>query len=238
MNDWPLPRCVGLIGGLGVGASVYYYQELAKAHAAQGRVLNLVMAHAHVDRVLGAVQAGDKEGLASYLASLIARLQAAGAEFAVVPAVAPHIAIAELTQLSPLPIVNLIEEIKREIAVRQFHRVALFGTRFAVESRLFGHLDQVEVVTPHPDEVDYIHSTYMQLVSAGAGLATHRAGLSELAHKLIHRDRVEAVILAGTELALVFDENNTDFPHINGAQLHLNAIVHRALGAGSGLAIP
>src|SRR5580658_7848509 len=144
MNEIDPGRCIGLIGGLGVGASVYYYQELAKAHVARGRVLNLVMVHAHVDRVLGAVQAGDKDGLASYLAGLIARLQAAGAEFVVVPAVAPHIAIAELIQLSPLPIVNLIDELKREIEARQLRRVALFGTRFAVESRLFGHLDHLK----------------------------------------------------------------------------------------------
>jgi aspartate racemase len=229
MNELPTGRCIGLIGGLGVGASAYYYQELAKIHAARGRVMNLVMAHAHVDRVLGAVQAGDKEGLALYLAALIARLKAAGAEFAVVPAVAPHIAIAELIQLSPLPMVNLIEEIKRESEARQLQRVALFGTRFAVESRLFGQLQSVEVVTPQPDEVDYIHATYLQLVGAGAGLVSQRDGLSRLARKLMERDRVQAVILAGTELALVFDESNTDFPNINSARLHLNAIARRAL---------
>jgi aspartate racemase len=228
MNEMASGRCIGLIGGLGVGASVYYYQELAKAHAARGHVLNLVMVHAHVDRVLGAVEARDKDGLASYLADLIGRLKSAGAEFAVVPAVAPHIAIAELNQLSPLPIVNLIDELKREMEGRQLRRVALFGTRFAVESRLFGHLDHLDVVTPEPSEVDYIHATYLQLVGAGAGLATQREGLSRLAHKLIERDGVEAVILAGTELALVFDETNTDFPNVNGARLHLEAIMRRS----------
>ncbi len=221
-------RCIGLVGGLGVGASIYYYRELAKAHTTRGRVLNLVMAHADVDRVMSAVQAGDKQRLASYLADLIGRLKAAGAEFAVVPAVAPHIASAELIQLSPLPIVNLIDEIKREIGARQLRRLALFGTRFAIESQLFGRLGDVEVITPQPDEVDYIHTTYLQLVSAGAGLAAQRDGLSRLAHRLMERDRVEAVILAGTELALVFDEGNTDFPHIDGARLQLDAIIRRA----------
>jgi aspartate racemase len=229
MDEMAPGRCIGLIGGLGVGASVYYYQELAKAHAARGRVLNLVMAHAHVDRVLGAVQAGDKDGLASYLADLIGRLKAAGAEFAVVPAVAPHIAIAELIHASPLPIVNLIDELKREIDARQLRRVALFGTRFAVESRLFGHLERLEVVTPDSADVDYIHATYLQLVGAGAGLVTQREGLSRLAHKWMERDGVEAVILAGTELALIFDDSNTDFPNVNGARLHLDAIMRRAI---------
>jgi len=229
MNEVPTGRCIGLIGGLGVGASVYYYEELAKMHAARGCVMNLVMAHAHVNRVLGAVQAGDKDGLAAYLAALIARLKAAGAQFAIVPAVAPHIAIQELIQLSPLPMMNLIQEIQHEIEARQLRRIALFGTRFAVESRLFGQLQGIEVVTPQPDEVDYIHATYLQLVGAGAGLVSQREGLSRLAHRLMERDRVQAVILAGTELALVFDEGNTDFPNVNSARLHLNAIARRAM---------
>jgi aspartate racemase len=229
MKEMVPGRCIGLIGGLGVGASVYYYQELAKAHTARGRVLNLVMAHAHVDRVRRAVEAGDKDELASYLVGLIARLKAAGAEFAVVPAVAPHIAIDELIELSSLPMVNLIAELRHEIGRRGLPRVTLFGTRYVVESRLFGRLDDSYVVTPHAEEIDYIHTTYFQVVDAGAATAAHREGLTRLAHKLIERDGVEAIVLAGTELALVFDETNTDFPHVNGAQLHLDAIMRRAL---------
>jgi aspartate racemase len=229
VNNTPIGRCIGLIGGLGVGAAVYYYQELAKAHAARGLALNLVMVHAHMDRVRDAVAAGDKQGLASYLAELVLRLQAAGADFAVVPAVAPHIAIAELMELSPLPIVNLIAEIRHEIEQRGMPRVALFGTRYVVESRLYGHLDDFHVVTPHADEIDYIHTTYFQVVDAGVGLAVQRDGLSRLARTLIARDGVEAIVLAGTDLAVVFDESNTDFPHINAAQLHLNAIVRQAI---------
>jgi len=229
MSDGSLGRCIGLIGGLGVGATVHYYQELAKAHAARGRVLNLVMAHADVNRVLGAAQAGDKAGLAEYLAALIGRLAGAGAEFAVIPAVTPHICVAELLKLSRLPIVNPVEELQREIDARGWRRVALFGTRFTVESGLFGLLRGVDVVAPRADEIDFVHQTYMQLVSSGASLETQRVGLSRLAHKLIEREGVDAVTLAGTELALVFNESNTDFPHLDCARLHLGAIVQRAL---------
>lgn len=229
MSNEVLGRCIGLIGGLGVGAAVHCYQELAKAHAGRGRVLNLVMAHADVNRVLGAVQAGDKAGLAAYLAGLTGRLASAGAEFAAVPAIAPHIAAAEFVELSPLPIVNLIEELKREIGARKLRRVALFGTRFAVESRLFGQLEELDVITPQPEEVDYIHATYLEIVNSGAGSHQQREGLSRLAHVLIKRDGVEAVILAGTDFALVFNENNTDFPHVDCARVHLDAIVRRAL---------
>jgi aspartate racemase len=219
-----------LIGGLGVGAAVHYYRELEKAHAARGSVLNLVMVHADMQRVRGAVEAGDKDGLARYLAGLIARLASAGAEFAVVPAVAPHIAISELTKLSPLPIVNLIDALQAGIAARGWQRCTLFGTRYAVESRLFEMLDGVELIAPQPDEIEYIHETYFQIANAGVGTDEQREGLSRLARKLIERDGVEAVILAGTDLALIFDERTTVFPHIDCARLHVDAIARRALG--------
>jgi aspartate/glutamate racemase len=42
-------RILGLIGGLGPGATVYYYRGLLAAHEAQGRVARMLIAHADVD---------------------------------------------------------------------------------------------------------------------------------------------------------------------------------------------
>ena len=56
-------RCLGLIGGLGVGATVQYYQALAKAHEQLQNPLRLVMVHADMRRVLVYVQAEQLEGL-------------------------------------------------------------------------------------------------------------------------------------------------------------------------------
>ncbi len=229
MSDAVLGPCIGLIGGLGVGATVHYYQELAKAHAARDRVLNLAMVHADMNRGLAMVQADDRAGLAEYLAGLIARLADAGAEFAVIPAVTPHICIAELLRLSPLPLVNMVEELQRAIDARSLRRVALFGTRFTMQSDLFGLLQNVKIVTPGAGEIDLVHQIYMQLVNASAGSQEHRESLTRLAHLLRERDNVEAVIFAGTDLALLFNENNTDFPHIDCARLQLDAILRRAL---------
>lgn len=228
MSDAIGGRCIGLIGGLGVGATVHYYQELAKAHAARGRVLNLVMVHADMNRGLRFVQAGDRAGLADYLAGLIAKLANAGAEFAVIPAVTPHICIAELLTISPLPLVNLVEELQREVEARGVRRVALFGTRYTVESGLFGLLRGVSVADLRSGEIDFVHETYMNVANTGAGSKAQRAGLGRLAHELIEREHVEAVILAGTDLALLFHEGNTDFPHVDCARVHIDAVVKRA----------
>src|ERR1700758_768894 len=96
-------RCLGLVGGLGVGATIHYYEELAKAHEAKGRTLDIVIVHAETPRVFDYVQANDRDGLAAYLNGYIRRMKAAGAEVAAIPAVTPHFCLRELVATSPLP---------------------------------------------------------------------------------------------------------------------------------------
>ncbi len=117
-------RCLGLIGGLGVGAAVHYYVKLAKAHHAEERTLDMVMVHAEPPRVMEFIKAGNRQGLAKYLVRFILRMSDAGADFAVVPAVTPHYCIHELMAISPLPVLDIFTPLNRAIAARGFKRVA------------------------------------------------------------------------------------------------------------------
>ncbi|MBI3513357.1 MAG: aspartate/glutamate racemase family protein, partial [Proteobacteria bacterium] len=199
-------RCLGLIGGLGVGATIHYYKALTAAHEARGRAARLLIAHADVERVLGDIGAGRVDELAQYLASLVRQLADGGAEVAAIAAIAPHIAAPRLVPLCPLPLVDLAEATARAVRAAGLQRVALFGTRAAMTSGLFGRLTEVEVVQPRPDELAYIQATYLAIVRAAGGTADQIAGLRKLADTLCRRDGAEAIVLAGTELALVFDE--------------------------------
>ena len=90
--------CVGIVGGLGVGATVHYYERITAACKALGVVPDLVIVHADVDRGQGLVRAGKLDELAAYLGSFIDRLGRAGAGAAVLPAVTPHICLGELSR--------------------------------------------------------------------------------------------------------------------------------------------
>jgi aspartate racemase len=204
-------RNLGLIGGLGPGSTIHYYRELVKAQAGE-----MLLIHADLERVLGDVQRANRVGLAEYFARLIDRLARGGAEVAAISSITPHICIRELEKISALPLVNIIEESAREIRARGHRRVALFGTRFVVESRMYGMLDGIEVLVP--DQVDAIHQAYMRTVEGGTD---GRDTLTKIAHEL----PVDAIVLAGTDLSLIFDETNTDFPHVDCAKAHIQAIV-------------
>jgi aspartate racemase len=217
-------RCLGLVGGLGVPAAIHYYKALSAAAERHDRALDMVMAHAQTSRVFAYVEAGDRDGLAAYLCAFITRLQAAGTELAVVPAVTPHYCVRELTAISPLPVLSILDPLVRELSAMQARRVGVFGSGPVMRSGLYGLLEDVEIVSAQPAEVECIEKIYSELLRNGFSTEAQYQGLTAIAHTMLRRDRLDAIVLAGTDLSLVFNASNIDFPYLDCASLHLGAI--------------
>ena len=218
---------IGIVGGLGVGATVHYYEKITEACKARGVVPDLVFVHADVDHGQSLVRAGKLDALADYLATFIDRLGRAGAEAAVLPAVTPHICIAQLERRVRLPVISIVDPIKAELQARRITRVVLFGTIFTMQGSLWGQLEGADIVKPSPKEMDFIGKAYQRILDTQQADPGDAAGLRRIAADLQHRDGVEAILLAGTDLALMFDEANAGFPAIDVARLHIEAIVER-----------
>ncbi|MDP9051225.1 MAG: aspartate/glutamate racemase family protein [Acidobacteriota bacterium] len=212
-----------------MGAAVHYYQKLARALDDRGRTLDLVMAHAETARIFEYIQANKPASMADYLTSFLHRLKAAGAEIGIIPAVTPLYCARELAACSPLPLVSIADAVAAELASRSAQRVAVFGTRYVIESGFYDLLSDVEVICPRPVEVDNIHTIYTELLRDRLGSEVQHRQLTTLAHTLIARDKVDAILIAGTDLSLIFNESNTGFPHIDCAAVHLTAILNALL---------
>ncbi|MFN7923588.1 MAG: aspartate/glutamate racemase family protein [Bryobacteraceae bacterium] len=227
-------KTLGLVGGLGVGATIHYYSELAAAHRAIGEDARILISHAETRQAIRFVEQKDWSGLARYLAGFLQQLADGGADIAAIPAITPHVCLAELEPLSPLPLVSILDAVQDAVRQRGLRRVALFGTRTAMESRIFGRLDGVAEVVPLASaETDLVHRIYMELVNRGAGSEHQREQLSRVAAAAIQREHLDAILLAGTDLLLVLNESNTPFPYLDCARVHIDAIMN---GLGPGVA--
>lgn len=221
-------RCLGLIGGLGPGATVHYYQQLVAAHEQRGRTLRLLIAHADIKRVYALVTAKDLDGLARYLAGLIAETAAGGAELTAIVAATPHICASQLSAISPLPLIDMLAEVRQAVNARGLKRVALLGTRFTIETRLFGCLEGIETVMPEAGQIETIQDLYKEFVE-GRGSDVKTDELRRIARAFVSRDGAQSVLIAGTDLSDVFTEANAGFPMIDCARVHIDAIVRRLL---------
>jgi aspartate racemase len=221
-------RCLGLIGGLGPGATVHYYRELVAAHERQERSLRILIAHADIEHVYAAVNAKDFDGLARYFAGMIADMAAGGAEFAAIVAATAHICVRELTAISRLPLINMLTEVRQAVDTRGLSRVGLLGTRFTIEKRMFGCLDGVETIMPDVGRVERIHDLYKDFVE-GRGSDAKADELRKIAQELVSRDGAQSVLIAGTDLSNVFTDSSAGFPMIDCARVHIDSIVRRLL---------
>jgi aspartate racemase len=222
-----VPSRVGLVAGLGMGAGIFYYRALVKAHLTRGLVPSILMVHADVRRVMTHAAARETRELAAYLAELLGQLADGGAQIGIIPAFSPQICARELAERTPLPLIDLLDVIVDEVRRRQLQRIAIFGARVTVETKLFGRLQNVDVVTPSPTQLDLLNNLYVRIVEDEYASAEDYATLRALAHSLIDRERLDAILLAGTDLSFVFNPANTDFPHLDGARTHIDAIMHK-----------
>ena len=102
--------CVGIVGGLGVGATVHYYEKITAACKARGVVPDLVFVHADVDTGQGLVRDGRLDQLADYLAALHRALARAGAEARGDPrGHAAHLHRRADAAACRIPLINIVE---------------------------------------------------------------------------------------------------------------------------------
>ncbi|MDQ6827021.1 MAG: aspartate/glutamate racemase family protein [Candidatus Eremiobacteraeota bacterium] len=220
-------RAVGLIAGLSVNAGIFYYQELARRHKDAGVPLDLLLAHADLGTVLSFVSGGDARGLARYFSVLIDRLKAGGCSAIAITAVAPHICIHELREVSESPIIDILSLIRDFISDSlPYERVAILGNKAVVQTNIYGSVDKSRVVTPPESIVEQIHMVYNDIALLGKrGSEEEYCLLEELAEELMGLG-ADALLLAGTDLSSFYKWRPAGYPCIDLAQLHLAAIAN------------
>jgi aspartate/glutamate racemase len=89
-----------------------------------------------------------------------------------------------------------------------------------------------EVIRPRADEVDVINATYLELVASALASEAQADRLRTIANEMMARERLDAIVLAGTELALIRDWHKLQPRMLSAADLHVAEIVRRAVATG------
>jgi len=230
-------KTVGLVGGLGPESTVDYYRRILATWeaGAPGSAPSILIHSLDVQEGIRLVT-HDRAGLLSYLLDSLHRLAGGGADFAALLANTAHVVFDELAERSPLPLVSIVEACAAEADRRGHKRLGLLGTRFTMEARfypdVFGRRG-IGVVSPEPAEQDWLHERYIGQLLQGEFRDDTREGVTGLIARLRDRERVDGVILGGTELPLLLrDDRIADLPTLDTTVLHVEAIVARLRHGG------
>lgn len=219
---------IGLIGGIGLGATEFYHRRLVAGFAARHAPLHLTIAHADVGVETANLLSDNRAAQAAIFAEHARQLAGAGAQCVVIPSVAGHFCIEEFEPLSPLPPVNLLDAVAAHVAARGYRRIGVLGTRTVMASRFYGRLPAVEIVPPPGTELDTVHDAYINIALTGETGPEQRALFDDMGRRLLADHGCEAVMLGGTDLSLVYRSSPPPFPYIHCADIHVDAIVRHA----------
>lgn len=230
MNDGQIR--IGLIGGLALRAGLFYYERLLEQHVAEGRCLNLFLAHADVATVLAHVAAGDRSALGSYLGTLANDLFDAGAGLVAISAVAPHLAAVEIASAARGPVISVLDVIPMALKAGNIGKVAVFGNRAVMETDVFGSISPSMIVRHDAAQLDAIHAAYTNVaVNGKRGTPAEAAFFADAARRAMQEGGAEAILLAGTDLSSFYADAPPPFPAIDVATLHVREIVRCAWAA-------
>ncbi|MFL6520359.1 MAG: aspartate/glutamate racemase family protein [Chthoniobacterales bacterium] len=227
-------KTLGIIGGIGPGSTADYYQTiigLYRARKNDGSYPPIFINSIDLQRVLATVGAGELKELTDWLLTELAKLERAGADFAIMASNTPHIVFDDLAAKSPLPLISIVEKTSDEAKRRRLKRLALFGTRFTMQGTAYRDLfsaNDIAVIAPEPADLELIHEKYMSELVAGVFLPETRAGLLDIVDRMAEQSKIDGVILGGTELPLILcDPSHNGIPLLNTTRIHCEAAVER-----------
>jgi len=221
---------IGLIGGIGPAATDFYYRQLISTFASKKAALELTIVHADAATLLRNLESNDAAEQVAIYTRLTNRLVAAGAECVVVTSIAGHFCVDAFKAVSPLPVVDIISEVRQDIQKRGLKRIGILGTRTVMATRFYGGVTSAEIISPSGNDLDDVHDAYVTMAASGVVTAEQRAVLTAACQRLLKDRGVEAIMLGGTDLALVFNGRTSDFPLVDCAGIHVEAIVRLAMG--------
>lgn len=220
---------IGLIGGIGVAATLVYYKRLTAAVAAKGLPLELTIVHADAPTLISNNLADNRTAQAEIFAHLIDRLRSAGCGCAAITSLGGHFCYDETAALSALPLVSGVAPLDAHFRAQGIETIGLLGTRVVMETRLYGQLQHTRAVVPNADLAE-VGQTYLDVAQSGQCTPEQRAFFFQEGQTMITYQGADAIVLAGTDLGLAFDGHDPGYPVIDALDIHVDLLARLATG--------
>jgi len=225
-----------MIGGLGPESTIDYYRSILARYRARkpdGGYPHILINSLDVDKGIAMLDAGRLRELADYLAAGVESLENAGADFAFIAANTPHLVFEEVQQRSVIPLLSIVRATAERAKALGLKKVGLFGTGFTMRASFYPEEFQragIAIVTPNESERDFIHKMYIGELLRNQFLSQSREEIMRIAHRLKAEERMEALVLAGTELPLLLrDAANQGIEFLDTTVIHVEAVVDELL---------
>ena len=223
-------RKLGIIGGMSWSSTALYYDHINRAVAQRLGGLHsarLVVESLDLAPVAEMELAGDWDGVTAAVIEAAQRLEAAGAEGALIASNTGHKAYDAVAAHLAIPVLHIADATAERLVADRRTRVALLGTRFTMTEPFVRSRLESRGISLAPISAGWMHEIdriIFEELAAGRVVRDSQRKLKTLITELA-KQKVQAVVLGCTELVLAVDVRANVLPVYDTTAIHARAAV-------------
>lgn len=223
---------IGMIGGFGPEATLDYYRlliETYKSTIGDDNNPEIIIYSMDIKTLFSMITNEQWDALVEWLVEGLKVLQRAGADFGFISANTPHIVFDRVNELSPIPLLSIIEETCKQAKMLGLKKIGLLGTKFTMQSDFFQKVfnrNNMEIFVPNETEQEYIHHKLITEIQIGRFLDETRRGLLDIIKRMICENSINGLILGCTELPLILPNDEFSIPFLNTTKIHVEGVIN------------
>ncbi len=224
-------KTIGVLGGMGPEATVFFFQKLVQLTPAkfdQDHIPIIIYNNPQVPDRTKAILNHDKSPI-PILQTGLSILKNAGADFACIPCNTAHYFIDDMQKQVELPIISIIDSVVEYALdnVPDLEKIGLLATIGTTKSCLYQNafgIHKVDVIVPDDSELADLQNIIQSLKNKSKDSSPVQC----MAEVLI-RKGIQALILGCTELSLISSELDLIIPILDSTEILAGKAVQEAL---------
>jgi len=225
---------IGILGGMTAESTVSYYQHIFRRYEELYGDLSypeMVIYDVSFQRFSDWMGEEDWASIEEALLEGLGRLQAAGADFAVIATNTMHILFEKLEARSPIPLISIVDATAEAIKAEGLDTIGLLGTKFTMEKPFYVEglkRHGIKALVPGKEERDYVNRVVFEELTYGRLLDKSRERYLEVIDGLLGRG-AQGIVLGCTEIPLLVTPEHTDVKLFDTAVIHAEKALQHAL---------
>jgi aspartate racemase len=218
---------MGIIGGLGPEATLYYYRVIIdlcyENKDLEGNYPEIIIYSLNLEECRHSMEKGNWPELSTKLVEACQSLSRAGAEFGLIAANTPHMVFDHVKEKSPIPLLSIVEETSEEVVRHGLRKVGLIGTLITMQSHFYEDVFRrrnISIAVPREDEQTYIYEKIRSELGVGIMLAETRGRFLQIAQRMKEEDAIQGLILGCTEIPLLLTREELGIPFFDTSKIH------------------
>ena len=227
---------IGIIGGIGPESTIAYYRLLIKLFQERLGTTHYpeILIHSiNMTEMLDLVSRNELEELVSFLKERVEILEEGQVDYVALASNTPHLVFDQLANSVKVKMISIVEETCKHISEMGLKKVGLLGTKSTMSMGFYqavGERYGIKIFPPDKEARQYVHEKYMGELVFNQILPETKKQLIRIANDLQTQDQIEGIILGGTELPLILDQEDFDILKVfDTTQIHVQAILDKML---------